>query len=117
MVAWGFGACWMRDFRSYDEAMQADPYALPRIDPEVEHSRETAARLMEAFARKLRRNTAMRDAVNRVERAAHYVHAYSWEEMAAGVERFARRKPMAALSVAAAVGFVAGSALGRKMFR
>jgi ElaB/YqjD/DUF883 family membrane-anchored ribosome-binding protein len=97
--------------------MPADPYALPRVDPEVEHSRETAARLMDAFARKLRRNPAMRNAANKVERAAHYVQIHSWEEMAAEVERFARRKPVAALSVAAALGFVVGRVLGRKIFR
>jgi ElaB/YqjD/DUF883 family membrane-anchored ribosome-binding protein len=97
--------------------MPADPPALPRVDPEVEHSRETAARLMEAFARKLYRNSVTRKAANGVERAAQYVQAHSWEEMAAGIESFARRKPLAALSIAAAVGFVVGRALGRKMFR
>lgn len=97
--------------------MAADSPVLPRVDPEVERSRETAARLMEAFARKLRRHRAMRNAANGVERAAHYVQAYSWEEVSAGIERFAMQKPVAALSIAAAVGFVVGSALGRKIFR
>jgi ElaB/YqjD/DUF883 family membrane-anchored ribosome-binding protein len=97
--------------------MAADSPVLPRVDPEVERSRETAARLLEAFARKLRRHRAMQNAATGMERAAHYVQAYSWEEMAAGIERFAMQKPVAALSVAAAVGFVLGSVLGRKIFR
>jgi ElaB/YqjD/DUF883 family membrane-anchored ribosome-binding protein len=87
------------------------------VDPEVERSRETAARLLEAFAQKLRRHRATRNAASGMERAAHYVQAYTWEEMAAGIERFAIQKPVAALSIAAAVGFVVGSVLGRKIFR
>jgi ElaB/YqjD/DUF883 family membrane-anchored ribosome-binding protein len=90
---------------------------LPRVDPEVERSRETAARLLEAFAQKLRRHRATRNAASGMERAAHYVQAYTWEEMAAGIERFAIQKPVAALSIAAAVGFAVGSVLGRKIFR
>ncbi|HLI86754.1 MAG TPA: hypothetical protein VKV17_22805 [Bryobacteraceae bacterium] len=97
--------------------MSANPPAVPRVDPEVERSRETAARLLDAFARKLRRNRVVRDAAGRVGRAAHYVQAYSWKEMTAGIEKYARRNPVAAISLAGALGFVVGRALGRKIFR
>jgi ElaB/YqjD/DUF883 family membrane-anchored ribosome-binding protein len=97
--------------------MAADSPVLPRVDPEVERSRETAARLLETFAQKLRRHRATRNAASGMERAAHYVQAYTWEEMAAGIERFAIEKPVAALSIAAAIGFVVGSVIGRKTFR
>jgi ElaB/YqjD/DUF883 family membrane-anchored ribosome-binding protein len=97
--------------------MSADPPVVPRVDPEVERSRETAARLMEAFARKLRGNRTVRNAAERVGHAAHYMQNHSRKEIAARIESYARRKPIAALSIAAALGFVAGRALGRRIFR
>ena len=97
--------------------MSAEPPALPRLNPEVERSRESAARLLDAFARKLRRIRALDNAASGVERAAHYVQSHSLKDLAAAMERFARRRPAAALSIAIAAGFVAGRALGKRAFR
>jgi hypothetical protein len=97
--------------------MSTDLPALPRVDPDVEQSRESAARLLNALARALRRNRAVQNAANGVGRAARYVRASSAGDMAAGLGRLTRRKPAVALSLAIAAGFLMGATLGRKVFR
>ncbi|MBV8729002.1 MAG: hypothetical protein JO336_04260 [Acidobacteriia bacterium] len=91
--------------------MSADPPALPRVDPEVEHSRESAARLLDAFARKLRLNWA--DSVERLRPA----RSPTVNDIAAGIQNFVRNQPAAALSIGVAAGFLAGRVLARRVLR
>jgi ElaB/YqjD/DUF883 family membrane-anchored ribosome-binding protein len=102
-------------FRRYDKAMSGDRPVLPRVDAEVEQSRQSAARLLENLRRKLRRNLAVRNAAYGVERAARYVRGRSLRRGAAAAKRFIRREPVVALSVALAAGFLLGRAIGRKV--
>jgi ElaB/YqjD/DUF883 family membrane-anchored ribosome-binding protein len=97
--------------------MSGEPPALPRVDPAVEQSRELAARLLDAFARKLRRHDAILSGAGGLERAPHHGPAGSARGVAAGLGRFIREKPAAALSIAMAAGFLMGQALRRRVFR
>lgn len=78
---------------------------------DMEKSRETAARLMEGLAQKMALIGPMRGAAGGLERAAHYVHAHSVREMAAGVERLVRRRPVYTIAAAVVAGFLLGRAM------
>jgi ElaB/YqjD/DUF883 family membrane-anchored ribosome-binding protein len=81
------------------------------LQAEMEKSRESAARLLENLSRKIGASRAMRTAVHRVERAAHYVQAHSVKDVAAGIERVVRGRPVASIAVAVVAGFLVGRAL------
>jgi hypothetical protein len=93
--------------RRYDGGMGAD-FTLPRVDPEVERSRESATRLLNALAQKLRASGVVRTATQKFHRA---VENHTVEDMAAGIGRFVRRYPVMVISVA----FVAGMLVGRSL--
>ena len=93
--------------------MSADPPALPRVDPEVEHSRESAARLLDTFARKLRLNWAIADSVERL----HPPRSPTLNDIATRIQNFVRKQPAAALSIGVAAGFLAGRVLARRVLR
>jgi ElaB/YqjD/DUF883 family membrane-anchored ribosome-binding protein len=78
---------------------------------ELEKSRESAARLLDALARKLRTTPGGRRAADGLERAANYVHIHSVRDVAFRVERFVNEKPATAILIAVAAGFLAGRAL------
>lgn len=78
---------------------------------EVERSRESAARLLDTLAQKVGANRAVRSAASGVQRAAHYVQAYSVKDVATGIEKVVRRRPAAAIAIAIVAGFLVGRAL------
>lgn len=78
---------------------------------ELEKSRESAARLLESLAQKIGAAPAMRTAANGVQRAAHYVQAHSVKDVLNGIERAARRRPVASIAMAVVAGFLVGRAL------
>jgi len=94
--------------------MAGDETALPRIEQELETSQELAGQLLDNLAQKLRRKRAARHAASGLERAAHYVQAYSMKRMATEVGQLVRRQPAASLFVAAAAGLLIGLALRPK---
>jgi ElaB/YqjD/DUF883 family membrane-anchored ribosome-binding protein len=96
--------------------MAADSPALPRLNPELEQSRESAARLLDALAGKLR-HLARKSLASRTEPPAHHVGTHAMRDAAAGLGSFVRRQPAAALSIAVAAGFLLGRVLGRRVFR
>lgn len=78
---------------------------------ELDKSRESAARLLESLAQKLGATPVVRSAAGGVQRAAHYVQAHSVNDVLDGIERAARRRPVAAIGIAVAAGFLVGRAL------
>ena len=91
--------------------MAGDETALPRIDEELEKSRESAARLLDSLAQKLRFPGAVRHAATGIERAAHYVQVHSVKDVATGIGRLVRRRPAPTLLLAVIAGFLVGRAL------
>jgi len=91
--------------------MAADEKTLPPFEQELERSRESASRLLDALAQKLRVKRAAENAAYRVQRAAHYVQSISVKDMAAGMERWVRQSPGRSLAIAAVAGFLVGRAL------
>jgi len=87
---------------------------LPRVDAEVEQSRQSAARLLANLRRKLHRNLTVRNAAYSVERAARYVQVRSLRDGVAAVKKLVRREPVLALSIAVGVGFLVGTALASR---
>ncbi len=81
------------------------------LQSELDRSRESAARLLENLARKIGANRAVRSAATGVQRAARYVQDYSTKDVAAGLGRLVRRRPVYAIAVAAVAGFLVGSAI------
>jgi ElaB/YqjD/DUF883 family membrane-anchored ribosome-binding protein len=78
---------------------------------EVERSRESAARLLDTFAQRVGGSRAVRTAASGVQRAAHYVQAHSAKDVAIGIERAVRSRPVSAMAIAVVAGFLAGRAL------
>lgn len=78
---------------------------------ELEKSRESSARLLEALAQKIGAAPGMRSAAGSVQRAAHYVQAHSVKDVLAGIDRAARRRPVAAIGLAVLAGFLVGRAM------
>ena len=92
------------------------PAANPHdLQTELDQSRESAARLLEAFARKLGsvagRVPLGRGAAVSVGRAARYVQHHSVRDMAAGIGRIVRRHPAPSIALAVVAGFLVGRAL------
>jgi ElaB/YqjD/DUF883 family membrane-anchored ribosome-binding protein len=84
------------------------------LEAELEKSRASAARLLENLAEKLRTGPVVRQATDRIGRAAHYVQDSSMKDMAGRVKRLVRERPALAILVAAAAGFLAVRALRRR---
>lgn len=78
---------------------------------EVERSRESAARLLDSLAQKLRADRAVRTAAQGVQRAAHYVQEHGVKDVATGIDRIVRQRPAAAIGIAMVAGFLFGRAL------
>jgi len=78
---------------------------------ELDRSRESSARLLDSFARKIGGNRAVRKTASSVNRAAHYVHAHSAKDVAIEIERFVRRRPGYSIAAAVVAGFLVGRAL------
>ncbi len=74
------------------------------IQAELEQSRVSAARLLESLALKLR-------AVRPVNQTVDYLQSHSPREMAAGVGRLVRRRPVYAVVAAVVAGLLVGSAV------
>jgi ElaB/YqjD/DUF883 family membrane-anchored ribosome-binding protein len=90
-------------------ADELTPAANPHdLQGELEQSRESAARLLDALARKLGTVGGMRGAACRAGRAARYVHDHSVRDMVAGIDRFVRRYPVPSAALAVVAGFLAG---------
>jgi ElaB/YqjD/DUF883 family membrane-anchored ribosome-binding protein len=81
------------------------------IDPDVERSRESADRLLNTLAQKLRINRTVRNAASGIERAAHYVQVSGLKVAVAEVDRFVRQRPGHSLFIAAAAGVLVGRIL------
>jgi ElaB/YqjD/DUF883 family membrane-anchored ribosome-binding protein len=81
------------------------------LQAEAEKSRESAARLLDSFARKVGGSRVVRSAASEVERAAHYVRAYPVKDVVAGIDRAVRGRPGSAIAIAAVAGFLVGRAL------
>lgn len=81
------------------------------LQAEMEKSRESAARLLDTLAQKLGGNRAVRSAASGVQRAAHYVQAHSMKEVATGIERAVRSRPVSAMAIAVVAGFLVGRAI------
>src|SRR2546421_10960601 len=84
------------------------------VHSEFENSPRSAANLLLQFRYKLQNNRTIRRARQTAGKAAHYVQDYSAKDMAAGIERFVRQRPGAALIVAAIAGFLVGRSLRRR---
>jgi ElaB/YqjD/DUF883 family membrane-anchored ribosome-binding protein len=78
---------------------------------ELDQSRESAARLLESLAQKIGATPVVRSAADHVQRAAHYVQAHSVKDVLSGIERAARRRPVAAIGIAVIAGFLVGRAI------
>ena len=78
---------------------------------ELDQSRESAARLLENLAQKIGAAPVVRSAADSVQRAAHYVQAHSVKDVLNGIERAARRRPVAAIGIAVVAGFLVGRAI------
>lgn len=91
--------------------MGADEGALLRIEQELEHSRESARRLLDSLAQKLRIKRVAYSAGTGVGHAANYVQSHSWKDVAAGIDRFVRERPVSSLLLAATAGFLVGRVL------
>jgi ElaB/YqjD/DUF883 family membrane-anchored ribosome-binding protein len=81
------------------------------IDPEVEKSRESADRLLDTLAQKLRIKRAVRNCASSMQRAAHYVQGSSLKDAFTAVDEFVRQRPAPSLLIAVAAGFVVGRIL------
>src|SRR5262249_12262260 len=97
---------WAPVSRSYYGAMSGEPPVLPRVDPEVEQSRESAARLLNALSQRLRQHRALIRAARGIGRAASHVPV-----------RSLFTKSTMGVSIAVAAGFVVGCGLGRRFYR
>ena len=95
----------------YDGRMAADETALPRIEEELERSRQSAGLLLDSLAQKLGIDRAAHNARNRIERAASYVQSHSMKDLATGIGRFVRQRPGYSLCIAVAAGYLVGRAL------
>jgi ElaB/YqjD/DUF883 family membrane-anchored ribosome-binding protein len=82
------------------------------VHSEFENSPRSAANLLQQFRYSLQNNRTIRRARQTAGKAARYVH--SPKDMAAGIERFVRQRPAAALIVAAIAGFLVGRSLRRR---
>ncbi len=92
------------------------PAGNPRdLEGELEQSRQSAARLLEAFARKLGsvggRMPFGRKAAGSFGRAARYVQDYAVRDMAAGIDRIVRKNPVPSIMLAVVAGFLVGRAI------
>jgi len=92
-----------------DETLSA--HNARELQVEVERSRESAARLLETLSDKIGASRAVRTAASGVQRAAHYVQAHSVKDVATGLEKAARSRPVAAIAIAVVAGFLFGRAL------
>ena len=81
------------------------------LQAEAEKSRESAARLLDSFARKVGGSRVVRSAASEVERAAHYVLSYPVKDVVAGIDRAVRSRPGSAIAIAVIAGFLVGRAL------
>jgi ElaB/YqjD/DUF883 family membrane-anchored ribosome-binding protein len=81
------------------------------LQSELDKSRESAARLLENLARKIGANRAVRKTANGVNRAAQYVQHHSVKDLAAGMERLVRRRPVYSIAAAVIAGILVGRAL------
>ena len=81
---------------------------------EIDKSRESSARLLEALAQKLGSSRVARGAASGMRRAAHYVQARSMKDVAAGVGRAVRGRPVASIAIAVVAGFLLGRSLRRR---
>jgi len=84
------------------------------LPAEFENSPRSAANLIHQFRYRIQNNRTVKRATETVGKAAHYVHDTSPKDMAAEIEGLVRRKPVAALIVAAVAGFLIGRALRRR---
>lgn len=92
-----------------DETISA--HNAHELQVEVERSRESAARLLETLSDKIGASRAVRSAASGLQRAAHYVQAHSVKDVATGLEKAARSRPVAAIAIAVVAGFLVGRAL------
>jgi len=76
---------------------------------EAEKSRESAARLLDALARKVGSYRA--GATSGVHRAAGYVQTLSVKDVAVGIERAVRSRPASAMAIAIVAGYLVGRSL------
>lgn len=81
------------------------------LQSELDQSRESAARLLDNFARKIGGNYAVRKTAHSVNRAAHYVQEHSMKDVAAELERLVRQRPAYSIAAALLAGFLVGRAL------
>ncbi|HKE24321.1 MAG TPA: hypothetical protein VKB88_18290 [Bryobacteraceae bacterium] len=75
-------------------------------EAELEHSRLAAVRLLDSLARRLG-----------ASRPARYMRTHSAREIATGIQRAARGRPLYALAAAVAAGFLVGCVLKSSMRR
>jgi hypothetical protein len=81
------------------------------LTADLEKSRESAARLLESLAQKIGTAPVVRSAAENVQRAAHYVQDHSVRDIFTGIDRAARRRPVAAIGIAVVAGFLVGRAI------
>jgi len=81
------------------------------IHSEFVISPRSAANLFQKFRYRIQNNRTVKRAYDSV---AHYVHDHSPKDMATGVTRLIRQRPGTALILAAATGFLIGSAIRRR---
>jgi len=81
------------------------------IHSEFVISPRSAANLFQKFRYRIQNNRTVKRAYDSV---AHYVHNHSPKDMATGVTRLIRQRPGTALILAAATGFLIGSAIRRR---
>ena len=91
-----------------DETLSTGPQD---VTAELDRSRESAARLLESLAQKIGAAPVVHSAADSVHRAAHYVQAHSVKDLFSGVDRAARRRPVAAIGLAVVAGFLVGWAI------
>ena len=87
--------------------MAVDHTALARLDPALERSRQSAARLLNRLAGKLRIKQTAREAAIGQEQAAQYAHSQPMRDVGGEIGRFLRRNPVPAISIAVVAGYLA----------
>ena len=87
--------------------MAVDHTALARLDPALERSRQSAAKLLNRLAGKLRIQQTAREAAIGVKQASQYAHSQPMKDMGTEIGRFLRRNPVPAISIAVVAGYLA----------
>jgi ElaB/YqjD/DUF883 family membrane-anchored ribosome-binding protein len=92
-----------------DESAAAE--SQEQLENDLHKSRESASQLLESLARKIGASRAVHSAATGFERAALYVQYGTVKNLAAGVGRLVRKRPIYSIAAAVVAGVLCGKAL------